>query len=157
MQRERIPVTKEGLQALHEEYDDLVNRRRPEIIKTVAAAREEGDLSENAGYHAAKNDQGFIEGRIREIEEIFRRADIINENGSNTAGAAKLGSTVTVLIDGAEETYTIVGEIEARPSAGRISNASPFGRSLLGHRAGDEVSIQTPATMIKAKVVKVEG
>ena len=157
MQRERIPVTKEGLQALREEYDDLVNRRRPEIIKTVAAAREEGDLSENAGYHAAKNDQGFIEGRIREIEEIFRRADIINENGSKSAGAVKLGSTVTVLIDGAEETYTIVGEIEARPSAGRISNASPFGRSLLGHRAGDEVNIQTPATMIKAKVVKVEG
>lgn len=157
MQRERIPVTKEGLQALREEYDDLVNRRRPEIIKTVAAAREEGDLSENAGYHAAKHDQGFIEGRIREIEEIFRRADIIDENGSNAAGGVKLGSTVTVLIDGAEETYTIVGEIEARPSAGRISNASPFGRSLLGHREGDEVNIQTPATVIKAKVTKVEG
>lgn len=157
MQRERIPVTKEGLQALHEEYDDLVNRRRPEIIKTVAAAREEGDLSENAGYHAAKHDQGFIEGRIREIEEIFRRADIIDENGSSGAGGAKLGSTVTVLIDGAEETYTIVGEIEARPSAGRISNASPFGRSLLGHREGDEVNIQTPATVIKAKITKVVG
>lgn len=154
MQRERIPITKEGLEALREEYDDLVNRRRPEIARVLQAAREEGDLRENAGYDAAKNDQGFIEGRIRDIEEILRRVDVIDTPEEDVA-TVRVGSTVTVLIDGVEETYTIVGAVEAKPSAGRISNQSPFGRALLGSHIGDEVDIQTPATVLHAKVLRV--
>lgn len=157
MERERIPVTKEGLAALREEYDDLVNRRRPEIARVLHEAREEGDLRENAGYDAAKHDQGFIEGRIREIEEILRRVDIIDESANGKANGIQVGSTVTVLIDGVEETYTIVGAVEAKPSAGRISNQSPFGRALLGRSEGDEVDIETPATVLHARVLRINS
>ncbi|HUZ03088.1 MAG TPA: transcription elongation factor GreA [Thermomicrobiaceae bacterium] len=154
-QRERIPVTREGLEALQVEYDHLVNHRRPEITRVLAAAREEGDLRENAGYDAAKHDQGFIEGRIRELEEILRRVQVIDAVEQDVT-AVRVGSTVTVEIDGTEETYTIVGAVEARPSAGRISNQSPFGRALVGHRVGDEVDIQTPATTLRARVLRIE-
>lgn len=157
MQREGIPITKDGLEALRREYDDLVNRRRPEITQVLKAAREEGDLRENAGYDAAKHDQAFIEGRIREIEEILRRANVIDGNGDGDGMSVRLGSTVTVEVDGVEETYTIVGAVEAKPAAGRISNESPFGRALIGHRVGDEVDIQTPGTVLHARVVRIEG
>ena len=80
MQRERVPITPEGLVKLREEYDDLVNRRRPEVVRAIQQAREEGDLRENAGYDAAKHDQGFIEARIREIEQLLRRVDIISSD-----------------------------------------------------------------------------
>lgn len=155
-QREKIPVTEEGLRALREEYDHLVNHRRPEITRVLAAAREEGDLRENAGYDAAKHDQGFIEGRIRELEEILRRVEVIDEV-VEAIPAVRVGSTVTVEVDGAEETYTIVGAVEARPAQGRISNQSPFGRALLGHRVGDVVDIQTPATTLQARVLRIES
>lgn len=155
-QREKIPVTRDGLKALKEEYDHLVNTRRPEITRAIAAAREEGDLRENAGYDAAKHDQGFIEGRIRELEEILRRVEVIDDIEQD-GQSVRVGSTVTVDVDGAEETYTIVGAVEARPSAGRISNQSPFGRALLGHRVGDEVDIHTPAATLRARVLKIEG
>src|SRR5689334_18324827 len=120
----RIPVTREGYTRLKQEYDELVNVRRPEIIRTVAAAREEGDLRENAGYHAAKDDQGFIEGRINELEQMLKRVEIIEEGVQTGAKSVGLGTTVTVEIDGEKETYTIVGAVEARPALGRISNVS---------------------------------
>lgn len=160
MQRERIPITKDGLKALQEELDDLVNRRRPEIARALQQAREEGDLRENAGYDAAKHDQAFIEGRIREIEDLLRRVDLIDEAPNGAAGAApvvRVGSTVTVELDGVHETYTIVGAVEAKPTAGRISNESPVGRALLGHAVGDEVTIETPGTVLHARIINVEG
>ncbi|MDI3339041.1 MAG: transcription elongation factor GreA [Sphaerobacter sp.] len=157
MQRERIPITKEGLRALQEELDDLVNRRRPEIARVLQAAREEGDLRENAGYDAAKHDQAFIEGRIREIEDILRRAEVIDEGPNGDGRVVRIGSTVTIEIDGAQETYTIVGAVEAKPAAGRISNESPFGRALLGHREGEQVEIHTPGAVLHARILSVEG
>jgi transcription elongation factor GreA len=158
MQRSRIPITREGLDKLQEEYDDLVNRRRPEIVRAIAQAREEGDLRENAGYDAAKNDQGFIEARIREIEQLLRRVDVIGSGApSGPAGVVRLGSTVTVEIDGAEETYTITGQVEAKPREGKISNESPVGRALLGHRVGQTVNIQTPGMAMTARIVHIEG
>ncbi len=159
MQRERVPITPEGLVKLREEYDDLVNRRRPEVVRAIQQAREEGDLRENAGYDAAKHDQGFIEARIREIEQLLRRVDIISSD--QTAGrdgaVVRLGSTVTVEIDGVQETYTIVGHVEAKPREGRISNESPVGRALLGHRPGQTVTIQTPSATMSARVVSING
>jgi transcription elongation factor GreA len=132
--------------------------RRPQIISAVAEARAEGDLRENAGYHAAKNDQGFIEARIREIEQLLKRVDVIDNDGaSGPSGVVRLGSTVTVEIDGVEETYTITGQVEAKPREGKISNESPVGRALLGHRAGQTVEIQTPRAPMTAKIVRVEG
>lgn len=158
MQQSRIPITREGLEKLNEEYDDLINRRRPEIVRAIAQAREEGDLRENAGYDAAKNDQGFIEARIREIEQLLKRVEVIDsENTPGPDGVVRLGSTVTVEIDGIEETYTITGQVEAKPREGKISNESPVGRALLGHRAGQTVAIQTPRDTMSAKIIRVEG
>jgi transcription elongation factor GreA len=158
MQQSRIPITREGLEKLNEEYEDLVNRRRPEIVRTIAQAREEGDLRENAGYDAAKNDQGFIEARIREIEQLLKRVDVIeNDTVPGPSDVVRLGSTVTVEIDGVEETYTITGQVEAKPREGKISNESPVGRALLGHRTGQTVDIQTPGMTMSAKIVRVEG
>jgi len=154
---ERIPVTREGLEALRREYDELVNERRPTLVQSVAAARSEGDLRENAGYHAARHDLGMIEGRIRELEQMLKRVEIIDDSTSGAAtGAVKIGSTVTIELDGDEERYTIVGAVEARPSEGRISNESPFGKALLGARVGQTVSIQTPAAVMQAKVLSIE-
>lgn len=157
MSTDRIPVTRDGHAKLLEELEHLVTVRRPEIIRAVATAREEGDLRENAGYDAARNDQGFIEGRIRDIESILKRIDIIDEDAvSSDTSLVTIGSTVTITIDGEEETYTIVGAVEANPNGGRISNESPFGRALLGKRVGDSVEIKTPVTTLNAKVVSVE-
>lgn len=157
MQRERIPITKDGLQALRDELDDLVNRRRPDIARVLRAAREEGDIRENAGYDAAKHDQAFVEGRIREIEDILRRVEVIDDAPNGDARVVRVGSTVTIEIDGVEETYTIVGAVEAKPAAGRISNESPFGRALLGHHLGEQVEIHTPAAVLHARIIGVEG
>lgn len=159
MQRERIPITRDGLVKLQEEYDDLVNRRRPEVVRAIQQAREEGDLRENAGYDAAKHDQGFIEARIREIEQLMRRVDVIDSDQpvARDGAVVRLGSTVTVEIDGVEETYTIVGKVEAKPLEGRISNESPVGRALLGHRSGQTVTIHTPSSTMSARIVAING
>jgi transcription elongation factor GreA len=155
--QEPVLVTREGLEQLKAEYDELVNVRRPDTIRAVAAAREEGDLRENAGYHAARHDLSLIEGRIKDLEKMLKNTELINEDETTTAtGAARIGSTVTIDIDGDKETYTIVGAVEANPSDGRISNESPFGRALLGHRTGDTVTIQTPAAVLKARILSIE-
>jgi transcription elongation factor GreA len=157
--KERIPVTREGLAQLQAEYDELVNVRRPQIISAVAEARAEGDLRENAGYHAAKNDQGFIEGRIRDLEQMFKLVDILDDTPTSTKGGVKtvgLGATVTVEIDGDQEKYTIVGAVEAKPAQGRISNVSPVGKALMGRHIGDTVNIQTPASVLKARIISIE-
>ena len=153
---EKVHVTEEGLVALQAEYDDLVNNRRPAIVRTVALAREEGDLRENAGYHAARHDQTMIEGRIRELESMLKRVSVIDVSaGATSGGFVRLGSTVTISIDGDEETYTIVGSVESNPQEGRISDKSPWGQALLGSKAGQTVNIQTPTVVIRARVVSV--
>lgn len=153
---EKVHVTPEGLAALRAELDDLVQNRRPAIIRTVALAREEGDLRENAGYHAARHDQTMIEGRIRQLEDILKRVEVIDADAASRAGGVvRLGTTVTIEIDGAEETYTIVGSVESNPLEGRISDKSPWGQALLGARVGQTVNIQTPASVLKARVVKI--
>lgn len=154
---ERVPVTRDGLAALKKERDELVNERRPVLVQAVAAAREEGDLKENAGYHAARHDMGMVEGRIRELEQMLKNAEVIEDSTRKVAaGVVKLGSTVTIEIDGDKETYTIVGAVEARPGEGRISNESPFGKALIGTKKGQSVMIQTPGSVLKAKVLVVE-
>lgn len=155
MTRERIPITREGLEALRREYEYLVKHRRPEIARVIQEAREHGDIRENAAYDAAKHDQAFIEGRIREIEELLKRVELIEEPTDGDRSVVRVGSTVTIEIDGEIETYTIVGAIEAKPSAGRISNQSPVGKALLGCRVGDTVTIDTPNGQITARILEV--
>src|SRR5438477_11136999 len=139
-----VHITPEGLVDVRRELDQLVKHRRPEISAKIKAARELGDLSENFEYHSAKNEQGFIESRIAELEQIVRNAHLISAPAAD--GIVHLGSTVRFSEDGGpEEAYTIVGPTEASPADGRISNESAVGKALLGHRKGDKVSVDPGA------------
>ncbi len=148
-------LTPEGRRKLEEELNYLVNVRRPEIAKRIKEAKDEGDVSENAGYDEAKTQQGFVEGRIQEIEHTLKIAKAID--APNSHDRVQLGSTVTVCEDGegAEETFRIVGSAEASPAQGLISNESPLGKALLNRVVGDSVSVQTPGGVLQFKVMAI--
>lgn len=139
-----VHITPEGLADLRRELDELIRVRRPDIAGKIKAARELGDLSENFEYHAAKNEQGFIEARITQLEAIVRNHVLIES--AEATGEVQLGSSVTLVEDGSEpETYRIVGTAEADPASGRLSHESALGRALIGKRAGQEVVVRTPS------------
>ena len=152
-----VYLTEEGLQKVHEELTYLTSTRRREVADMIAEAKAEGDISENAGYDEAKATQGFVEGRIRELENILKHAEIISTNGT-PANQVAVGRTVVVqeVDTDFEESYKIVGSIEADPTAGRISNQSPMGKSLLGKKAGDTVTVETPGGEIEFEVVRIQ-
>lgn len=152
---EEVILTKEGKEELEKELNDLVLVKRAEITERIKIARDFGDLSENAEYDAAKNEQAMIEGEILEIENKLKYAVIIKEAKK---GTVSLGSKVTFVDDDLNEefTYEIVGTTEADVELGRISNESPIGNALLGHKAGDNIKVSVPAgiTSITIKQVK---
>jgi len=150
-------VSAGGLDRLRAEHAELTGVRRPEVIGRIKAAKELGDLKENADYTAAREEQSFLEGRIATIEATLREATVIETGAANgPEGRATIGSTVTIEgDDGAPSTFTIVGSTEADPAAGRISNVSPVGRGLLGARAGDEVAVATPRGEVRYRVIEV--
>jgi transcription elongation factor GreA len=149
-----VSLTADGAERLRAELRELVEVRRPEVIARIRTAKEHGDLKENAEYHAAREEQSFLEGRIQALEARLRDAVIIE---APAAGAgADLGSRLLVEIDGLESEYTLVGSAEADPAAGRLSVVSPVGRALVGARAGDEVAVETPRGRATYRVVKVE-
>ncbi len=152
----RVPVTREGLERLKAELDDLKNVRRPAIASIVAEARSHGDLRENAAYDAARHDQMMNEKRISDLEALLRSAEVMEEGGADTGDFVGLGNTVVVEFDGEEERYTIVGAIEAKPTAGRISNESPIGRALLGKRVGQVAEVPTPGGMHRVTILRIE-
>lgn len=156
VQKKHIPVSAEGLTTLQEEYDQLTKVKRKEISGVVQRAREEGDLRENAGYHAAREEQGMVEARIRELEYLIKNA-VVTENFVEDQTVIRVGSIVTLELDGEDVTYSIVGAVEAQPRMGRISNESPVGRALLGHRVGDDFEIATPSASLRAIVKDVHG
>ena len=137
-------ITEAGKVDLEKELAELKGRRG-EIAEKIAAARDFGDLSENAEYDAAREEQGLVETRILEIEDILQNAEIIKSNGSSSVG---LGSTVELQCPEKTVTYTVVGPVEADPLAGRISDQSPIGKELIGKKIGDEVTIKTPKAEI---------
>lgn len=141
-------VTPEGLQQIKDELTNLRTVRREEVAYKLEIAIKQGDLKENADYHDAKEEQGFIEARARQLEDMLRRAKVIENSGPSNV--IRVGSTVTVSEDGMDEmeTYTIVGAHEADPINGRISNESPLGSALLGAKKGQTVSAMTPAGTI---------
>lgn len=148
-------LTREGYARLQEELDFLRTVRRREVADHIRVAKEDGDITENAGYEAAKSEQAFLEGRIMTLEAMLKNAVFIEEN--EPTDVVKPGCRVTVVEEGGEpETFQIVGSAEADPTHGRISNESPLGRALLGHRAGEEVSIQTPGGPSRFQIVHVE-
>lgn len=158
MSESPVYLTQTGLDALQEELDYLVGKRRQEIAQQIAEAKAEGDLRENAGYDEAKNAQAFVEGRIRELKVKIHHAQIIDES-ETPDNLVALGRRVVVRENGFddEEVYTIVGSTETDPTNGRISNESPIGKALIGRTAGDVVRVEAPAGEIEFEIVRVEG
>ena len=138
-------MTTEGHQALQEELRNLKSVERPNIVKAIAAAREHGDLSENAEYHAARERQSFIEGRIGELEDAIKRAEVI-DTSKLKGKTVRFGATVKVADEETDEeiTYQLVGELEADIQQRKISISSPLGRALIGREVGDSVEVTTP-------------
>jgi transcription elongation factor GreA len=151
-----VYLTAEGLKKIQDEYEYLTETRRKEVAQMIAEAKAEGDISENAGYDEAKTAQGFLEGRIRELENLLKNAQVIVDGGKK--GEVSLGRTVKVREEGTdfEESYTIVGSVEADPTRGRISNSSPIGKALIGKRVGQKATVQTPGGEIIFEVLKIE-
>ena len=147
-------LTPEGETRLRAELAELTGPRREQLAQRLRAAIQMGDLSENADYHKAKEDQAFLEGRIQEIEAVLRMAVIIEKTSSDVV---TVGSHVTVQeADFDPETYHLVGAKEANPRDGKISNESPIGRALIDHKVGDVVEAETPGGKIKFKILKIE-
>jgi transcription elongation factor GreA len=154
----KVPMTESGAEALREELTHLKQVRRPEIVAAIAEAREHGDLKENAEYHAAREEQGFCEGRIQDIEGKLSNAQIIDVTKMPNTGRVIFGVTVTLLnIDSEEEvSYRIVGDDEADIKAGLISVNSPIARGLIGKEVDDEVSITTPGGVVEYEITEVQ-
>jgi transcription elongation factor GreA len=149
-------LTREGYQKLQDELDYLRNIKRKEIADRLHEAMDDGELIDNAEYEAAKNEQAFVEGRIKELEILLANARVIDETHISTE-VVQIGSTVTIQEEGIEpEIYTIVGTAEADPRAGRISNESPLGKAVLGHKTGDQISVEAPEGSYKVQIIKVE-
>jgi transcription elongation factor GreA len=154
----RVPITVRGAEALRVELRKLKSEDRPNVIKAIAEARAHGDLSENAEYHAAREQQGFIEGRIQELEAKLSNAEIIDVTQMNNAGKVIFGATVEVEDEdsGAKVVYQIVGEDEADIKAGRISVGSPIARALVGKQQGDSVEVSAPGGKRSYEIVAVK-
>ena len=149
-------LTPEGYKNLQEELEYLRTVKRQEVADRLHEAMEGGELIENAEYEAAKNEQAFVEGRIQELEIILASARVIDDK-IKSGDVIQVGSTVTIQEEGEDkETYTIVGAAEANPREGRISNESPIGKAILGHRAEDEVMVDAPGGSFKVRVIKVK-
>jgi len=153
----KIPMTKVGELALREELNRLKTVDRPQIIEAIADAREHGDLKENAEYHAAREQQSFVEGRIAEIEGKLSQSQVIDITAIANSGKVIFGTTVAILNTETEElsSYQIVGEDEADIKRGKISVTSPIARALIGKEVGDVVEIQVPSGLVEYEIDKV--
>lgn len=154
MDSKKIYLTKEGLVELKKEHDELVSVRRPDVLSRVSQARNLGDLSENAEYTVAREELSFVDGRIGELEELLKQVEIISNNKSHSA--VKLGSTVTLTVDGKKESFVVVGEWEADPKEKKISHESPLGSALIGKKVGDRVEVEAPAGKITYRIESIK-
>lgn len=149
-------LTEEGLRKLKDELSELAGPKRTQLAQRLRAAIQMGDLSENADYSAAKEEQAFLEGRIQELTQLLGNVVIIEEN-NEASDLVEIGSNVTIQEEGEEEeTYFLVGPQEADPAKGRISYSSPIGEALLGHKAGETVTAVTPAGQIRIKIITIQ-
>jgi transcription elongation factor GreA len=147
-------LTPEGLEKLNKELKDLVENKRKEVIERIREAAAHGDLSENADYAQAREEQSFIEGRIAEIEDIIKNAEIISQ--TSHGNIVNVGTTVIVKVSDSEKKYTIVGSNEANPKDGKISNESTVGKALLGRKTGEKFKVLTPAGEIEYQILSIE-
>ncbi len=146
-------MTKQGLQKLQEEFEYLKKIKMPEVIERIARAKELGDLSENAEYQDAKDEQGFIAGRIAELENLINKSEIIEEGGKKTV--VSVGSKIKIRCLKKDVEYTIVGSNEADPLKGLISNESPLGRAFLGRKAGEKVKVVVPRGEMDCEILEI--
>ena len=150
---EEIVLSPQGRQKLENELDDLKKNRRRQVAERIGLAKEFGDLSENAEYHEAKEEQAFIEGRILELEMMLKNAQVVTKNGTDKV---EVGSQVTLKIDGKIIEYTIVGASETDPKAGKISVDSPLGNSLMGKAKNEKVEIMTPQGKMTCEIIEIK-
>ena len=156
MEDKPVLISKDGLRKFEEELDHLLSVRRREVAERIRAARDFGDIAENAEYTEAKNEQSLLEGRILTLESIVRNAVLIEDGPRAGKGVVGVGVKVKVRSDDGDESYSIVGPAEADPLVGRISNESPLGRALLGHKVGDEVEWSSPnGQLSRVTILKV--
>lgn len=152
---DKLPITRGGFQSLEQELTRLKSEERPAIIRQIAEAREHGDLSENAEYHAAREKQGFIEGRIKELEGVLSRSEVIDP--SKLSGSIKFGAKVELIDEDTDEkhSYQIVGEAEADIDRGLLNIRSPLARALIGKEEGDSAEVTTPGGQRSYEIVAV--
>lgn len=155
MDSKKIYLTKNGLEDLRKEHEELTKVKRPEVVIRVSDARNQGDLSENAEYVAAREELSFIDGRIDELEELLKQVSLIKEDTAGKSSAVELGSEVTLTVDGKKEVYRVVGEWEADPAEKKISHESPLGKALLGKTIGDSIEVEAPAGKIQYTIVSL--
>lgn len=153
----RYPITSQGLERIKGELQQLTNKERPTVVKAIAEARAHGDLSENAEYHAAKERQGFIEGRITELQNRIANSVVVEPNGDTD----RIAFGVTFVIEDVDSeqqfTYHLVGPYESNADIGHISLTSPIGQALLGKTEGDEVKVKTPGGIKEFEIIKVNN
>ncbi len=153
----KIYLTEEGLADLKREYDELVNKKRPEILESLSQARNQGDLSENAEYVSAKEDLAFMDGRIDELEEMFKNVEIIKEKISASGKKLiALGSKFILELESKKISFALVGELEANPEENKISDQSPLGKAVINKGIGDEVTVEAPAGSVVYKVIDID-
>lgn len=156
MDKKKVFVTKEGLAELKHELEELNKVRRPHVLERVSQARSMGDLAENSEYTAAREELSLIDGRIEELSEIIKRADLISEKrGGSGKSTVQLGSAITLSINGKKEEFSLVGEWEADPREKKISHESPLGKALIGKSIGEKVEVEAPAGKVVYTIVGI--
>ncbi len=153
--KKKIFVTKEGLDELKHELEELSKKKRPEVLERVSQARAMGDLAENSEYTAAREELSLIDGRIEELSDILKNIELIKEGAKSTSKGIQLGSTITVSVNGKKEDFVLVGEWEADPHNKKISHESPLGKALMGKAIGEKVEVEAPAGKVTYTVVSI--
>ena len=149
----KTQLTQEGFNKLKTEHQELIENKKPQAVDRLQKARAMGDLSENSEYAAAKEELAFVEGRVREIEEILNNAEVVENN--KKSDQVQIGSSITVEVNGKNEFFQIVGEFEADPMSKKLSQTSPIGQALINKRVDDTVEINIPAGKIQYKIIEI--
>lgn len=155
MKTDNVLVTSEGLESLKKELDELKNVKLPGVVSRVAKAREDGDLSENSAYQFGKQEQEFLDGRIEQLEEILAKATLVVKDGKKN-NSVIVGCKVTVKVGSKNQTFSIVGDWEAKPAEMKISGNSPLGLALIGKRVGEKAEVNAPAGKIAYTIVSID-
>jgi transcription elongation factor GreA len=150
----QVEVTKEGLESLKKELHELKEVKRPKVVDRLANARAEGDLKENSDYHNARDELGFLDGRVQELESVVKNAKIIDGRGRGDGVA--VGTSVKVEVNGNHNEFNIVGEWEANPAESKISHTSPLGKALVGKKVGEKVEVDVPAGKLTYEILEIK-